>query len=112
MSFRTRILTPGGTAFDADADGLIVLGTDGLFGVLTGHEPTLAAVAAGVLVVRQAELTRYFALGDGAVEITPASVTICTEYAEPASETQDAEEKVEAYRRQMSTVVPAVAGTE
>ena len=112
MSYRTRILTPGGTVLDAETDGLIVLGTDGLFGVLTGHEPTLAAVAAGVLVVRQGELTRYFALGDGAAEITPGTVTICTEYAEPAADKQDAEEKLETYLKLMDTVVPAVAGTE
>ena len=112
MSFRTRILTPVGTAFDADTDGLVVLGTDGQFGILTGHEPTLAALAAGVLAIRQAESSLYFALGDGAVEIAPGTVTICTEYATPTAETGDAAERIEAYLREMSTVVPAVPGTE
>lgn len=112
MSFRTRILTPAGTVFEGDTDGLVVLGTDGLFGILTGHEPTLAALAAGALTVRQAEGDRYFAVGDGAVEITPGAVTICTEYAVSAADTGDAAEKIEAYLRDRETVVPVMPGTE
>lgn len=110
MSFRTRILTPGAAAFDAETDGLIAPGTDGFFGVLSGHEPTLATVAVGVLIVRQAGRSLYFALGDGAVEITPGTVTIYTEYAEPAEKEAEAEEKLEAYLKQMATAVPSAAG--
>ena len=112
MSFRTRILTPGATVFDAETEGLIAPGTEGFFGVLTGHEPTLATVAAGVLIVRQSSGSLFFALGDGVAEITPGAVTVYAEYAELAAKETEAEDKLEAYLKQMATSVPSAAGVE
>jgi F-type H+-transporting ATPase subunit epsilon len=112
MSFRTRIQTPGATVFDADTDGLVAPGTDGLFGVLAGHEASLCTIAVGVLAVRQGGRSLYFALGDGVAEIAPDTVTIFTEHAEPVERVEDAAEKLDAYLKLMATPVPAVVGAE
>jgi F-type H+-transporting ATPase subunit epsilon len=108
MSFHTLVLTPEGRVWDADADAVVMSGTDGLFGVLSGHAPMVSALAPGVLEIRQGYDTSVFAIGDGIARIGRDSVTLMAEAAVRVSSREEAEERLEAYMRTIALPPPAV----
>ena len=55
-----KIITHENIIFDADVDEIYTKGIDGDFGVLTGHEPIMAALDIGVTKIVQKESTKLF----------------------------------------------------
>lgn len=50
-SFRVQVMIPERVLYDGDVSMLTVPGTDGKFVVLHGHEPLIASLRAGMIVV-------------------------------------------------------------
>ncbi len=66
-TFSVSVVTPEGSAFDGDAEMLIVPGADGEIGVLARHAPLVAMLKAGStrVHVRRGQEVREFATGPG-----------------------------------------------
>ena len=66
-TFEVSLVTPDGSAYDGEAEMLIVPGADGEIGVLARHAPLLALLKAGStrVHVRRGQDVREFATGPG-----------------------------------------------
>lgn len=53
MTLTLRVLAPDQSVFDGTADEVILPGTTGQLGILTGHVSMLTALDSGVLRVRE-----------------------------------------------------------
>ena len=70
-TFEVSLVTPDGSAFDGEAEMLIVPGADGEIGVLARHAPLVALLKAGStrVHVRRNQDVREFATGPGVVKV-------------------------------------------
>ncbi len=73
---RLDIVTPLGTAWAGEADEVRLPSVFGEMGVLPGHRPLLAAVRAGVVLLRRAETVERLAVGRGFAEVGAAKVVL------------------------------------
>jgi F-type H+-transporting ATPase subunit epsilon len=71
---RLSITTPRGAVVEANIDEITAPGQLGEFGVLPGHVPLMAALKPGVLTYRTAEHTGILAVGEGFLQVAPATV--------------------------------------
>ncbi len=69
------LTTPGGSLIDTSVDEVIAPAAMGELGILPGHVPLLAALRPGVLVYRTKDRTGIVAVGEGYLEVTPATAT-------------------------------------
>jgi F-type H+-transporting ATPase subunit epsilon len=69
--FEVSLVTPDGSAFDGEAEMLIVPGADGEIGVLARHAPLVALLKAGStrVHIRRGQEVREFATGPGFFKI-------------------------------------------
>jgi F-type H+-transporting ATPase subunit epsilon len=79
-----EIVTPEGIAFKGVVDGVTVPGTEGEFGVLTGHAPMLASVGVGTLSITRNNKKTLYAVNTGYAKVSPVQVTLLVETAERA----------------------------
>jgi F-type H+-transporting ATPase subunit epsilon len=80
-----RIVTPDGEVFfSSSVTELTAPGFDGEFGVLEGHTPFLTTFEAGKVSLKDAAGDHAFAVWSGFIEVSPESVSIAVENAEPA----------------------------
>jgi F-type H+-transporting ATPase subunit epsilon len=103
VTFRLSILTPDERLFDAEADVVIVPGLKGMFGVLPGHAPMVAALGLGVLHVKGPETERWFVVSGGVAEIDRDHVAILAESVSAAGDAFDAEERAQELRAEVRT---------
>lgn len=82
MSYRFSILSPGGKAFEGDADYVSAPGALGGFGVLPGHAPMIAAVQPGLCTVKTAGGEQAFYTGEGVLEVSRAEVVMLVDEAQ------------------------------
>ncbi|HEY8121376.1 MAG TPA: ATP synthase F1 subunit epsilon [Myxococcota bacterium] len=76
MPFHLTVVTPEGEAFNRQVEGVVLPGSEGEFGVLTGHEPFLTALAAGPLQIAAADERLFAAVGRGFAEIHGDAVSV------------------------------------
>ena len=76
MSFHLTVVTPEGEAFDKDVDSVVLPGTEGEFGVLTGHEPFMTGLQAGTVQIAAGPETLYAAVGRGFAEVHEDTVSV------------------------------------
>lgn len=81
-SFAVEILTPAHRVFTGEVESLILPGSEGSFGVLAGHVPFLARLAAGRIMARQGAQEHYFNCGPGVANVDPKHVTVLVDSAE------------------------------
>lgn len=104
--FRLTVVTPERPYFDGDCTSLVVPGTEGYLGVLTGHAPLLTAVAPGELRITEApgEAPRILAVSGGFFEVSHNHATLLAEAVEdPAAiDLQRAQEALERARERLA----------
>ena len=87
MAFRLDIVTPERTLFSGEVLHLRIPGTEGSFGVLTGHVPMLSSMQVGELRFTQEGHGEFqVATSGGFVEVQKEQVTVLAETAEFGSE--------------------------
>lgn len=86
MSFQLQIVSPERGLVNEQVDEVEIPGTDGYFGVLTGHTPLLASLGVGQLWYRKGQETHYLSIAFGFAEIQPDRVTILAQSSERADE--------------------------
>ncbi|NOZ70913.1 MAG: ATP synthase F1 subunit epsilon [Chloroflexi bacterium] len=85
--------------YEGDVNMVVIPGADGVIGVLPKHAPLMAVVAPGeVLVRKEGEEDKYFAVGGGFVEVRPDKVVLVARSGESAEEI-DIERAEKALRR-------------
>jgi F-type H+-transporting ATPase subunit epsilon len=107
MALRVEIVTPEERVLNVEADEVRLPGADGGFGVLPGHTPLIAALAAGELTLVQGGSMQRYAVGEGFAEVSEDHVRVLVEEAvraeqlDPsrvASELAEKQKKLQAMR--------------
>lgn len=82
MALKVQVITPDKTAWDSDAEEVILPSTTGQLGILSGHAPLLTALDTGVMRVRPDKDWVAIALMGGFAEVENNEVTILVNAAE------------------------------
>ncbi|MDA0745814.1 MAG: F0F1 ATP synthase subunit epsilon, partial [bacterium] len=85
-TFELEILTPVKMVYRGTVESLQAPGSEGGFGVLSGHQPMLAALNPGQIVCRGPEGSRQVATSGGFAEVQPNRVVVLAETAELSDE--------------------------
>jgi F-type H+-transporting ATPase subunit epsilon len=83
-TLRLEIITPQGTVFSEDATMVTLPAVDGQIGVYPQHVRLITQVVPGEIIVQRGAEERFFAVGEGLVEIGAHHVAIVTDMAIPA----------------------------
>jgi len=77
-----ELVTPAKKIASFEAEQVIIPGSEGMFGVLKGHQPTLSMLKEGLLRAIKADGTEQtFTVGNGFVDVTGQSVSVLAETA-------------------------------
>ena len=77
---KVDIVTPDKNIFSGEANSLVLPGTDGSFGVLTGHAPLIATLQKGeVKLTDDSNKESVFEISGGVVEVLNDKVIILAE---------------------------------
>lgn len=80
--FSVDVVSPEGTLWSGDAEFLVARTTEGEIGVLAGHEPLMAALTAGaVLIDHQGDQRTTIAVHGGFMQVVENRVTLLTDRA-------------------------------
>ena len=74
-----EILTPEGNVFTGEAATVQLPGLDGLFQILNGHAPLIAALDNGVVSIETKGSTQTFDIKSGIVEVLNNKISVLTE---------------------------------
>jgi len=92
---RFSLVAPERELFSGEVDQVDAPGTEGDFGVLSGHEPFMTTLRAGDVVVRDGATQRVFTIEGGFADITPDSFTLLAEKAVEGPATSEGSSTVE-----------------
>ena len=82
-----RLVMPEREVLAAEADMVVVPGSEGDFGVLHGHAPLISTVRPGVLeVIQDNKVDKRFIVVGGFAEVTPERCTVLADEAIPFAE--------------------------
>ncbi|MCW5940523.1 MAG: ATP synthase F1 subunit epsilon [Fimbriimonadaceae bacterium] len=88
------VVAPDRTVFEGQVTSLVAPGVEGYLGVMAGHEPTIAALATGIVEATDtANQREHIAIGGGFMEVSGESAIILAEDARRAREIDLAEEQ-------------------
>lgn len=77
-----EIITPEKNVYTGTAQEVILPTQDGILGIRTGHQPLIAPLRAGEVIVRnQNQEDQYLAVAGGFVEVLPESIHILADSA-------------------------------
>lgn len=96
MALKVQVITPDKTAWDDEAEEVVLPSTTGQLGILSGHAPLLTALDTGVMRVRPGKDWVAIALMGGFAEVENNEVTILVNAAE-LGETIDREKARSAF---------------
>lgn len=108
--FTLSILTPDTSLLEEGVESVVMPGEDGLFGILAGHAPMIASVAAGIIKFTRHGETSYLVVGDGILKAGDNRVVLLSDAYLPAMSLMDAEEKFERYEKIQQGPVPLIDG--
>ena len=89
MSFRVDVVSPEAIIWSGTAEFLVARTTEGEIGILTGHEPLMAALATGAVVVQSGTETITIGVHGGFMQVVSDQVTLLTDRAQLASGGRD-----------------------
>ena len=107
-TFEVSLVTPDGSAFDGEAEMLIVPGADGEIGVLARHAPLVALLKAGStrVHVRRNQEVREFATGPGFFKVEQDRALALVDHAVDVDEIDAgrAQEQLEAAQAELARI--------
>ena len=80
-----EVVTPEKRLVSAQADEVVIPGSEGLFGVRPGHTELLSLLGAGVLTLQNAGQTQTFFVAGGFAEVSHDKVVVLADIAEPVA---------------------------
>lgn len=102
--FTLSVVAPDRTVVEEQVRSLIAPGVAGYFGVLRGHEPSIAALKTGLIeYIDDGNQRHYVAIGGGFLEVSGDAAIVLADSAERATEIDiaEAEAMVEAARKSL-----------
>ena len=91
MPFELTIVTPQGEAFRGPVERVVLPGSEGEFGVLTGHERFLTPLQIGPVAIHSDGEVQWAAIAEGFAEVNGTAVTVLVESCELAADIDVAE---------------------
>lgn len=82
---RFSLVAPERELFSGEVDQVIAPGTEGQFGVLSGHASFMTTLAEGEVIVLEGSHRRAFAIRGGFADVTGEGLTILAEHATEAT---------------------------
>ena len=95
-TLKLEIITPQATVLSEDVTMVTLPGIDGQIGIYPEHVRLITQIVPGEIIVNHGNEERFFAVGEGLVEVDARSVAIVTDMAIPADRIDEA--KVEEAR--------------
>ena len=86
MSIELAIVTPQGETYRGTVEGVVLPGTEGIFGVLPSHERFLTPLRVGEVEIQTGNETVYAAVADGFADVTASEVSVLVEACELANQ--------------------------
>ncbi len=83
-SFRVDVVSPEANVWSGDAEFLVARTTEGEIGVLADHEPTMAALTTGAVIVESGSSRTTIGVHGGFMQIIDNTVTLITDRAQIA----------------------------
>jgi F-type H+-transporting ATPase subunit epsilon len=110
MPFELTIVTPSGEVYRGEADGIVLPGSEGDFGVLPQHERFLTPLRIGTIEIRTGSGTLHAAIADGFAEVTGDQVAVLVESCDLAADIDPAQ--AESLRAQAEQELAGVSRDE
>lgn len=85
-TFKFELVSPERLILSVDADQVDLPGTEGDFGVLTGHAPFLATLRTGIITVTVGGAKQAIYVRGGFADVNPAGLTVLAEKAVPQAD--------------------------
>ena len=85
MPFQVDIVAPEAVVWSGEADFVVARTTEGEIGILAGHEPLMAALATGVVIVDSGKEKVTIGTHGGFLQVLNNQVTLLTDRAEISS---------------------------
>lgn len=82
MSFHVDIVTPESVVWSGDANFLVAKTVEGEIGILTDHEPLMAALSTGAVVVEAGDERITVGTHGGFLQVIDNQVTLLTDRAQ------------------------------
>ena len=82
MSFQVDIVAPEAVVWSGQAEFVVARTTEGEIGIMSGHEPLMAALATGVVVVESGTDKVTIGTHGGFLQVLNNQVTLLTDRAE------------------------------
>lgn len=82
MPFQVDIVAPESVVWSGEADFVVARTTEGEIGILAGHEPLMAALATGVVLVESGKEKVTIGTHGGFLQVLNNQVTLLTDRAE------------------------------
>lgn len=83
-TFNAQILTPNGSLFEGEVNGVKLPGTQGSFEVKANHAPIVSTLEKGEVLVRKSDGESVFTISGGFVEVNNNKLTLLAEAVEEA----------------------------
>lgn len=83
-SFQVDVVSPEANVWSGEAEFLVARTTEGEIGVLADHEPTMAALTTGAVIIESGSTRTTIGVHGGFLQIGGNSVTLITDRAQVA----------------------------
>ena len=95
--FPLQIISPEGSVWEGDTEAVTVCGIEGSMGIWANHAPMITVLIPGVIKVRTPDEKKFFAGGDGVLEVRiDKQVVLLVDYAEPYPTEEEAKKHLKA----------------
>jgi F-type H+-transporting ATPase subunit epsilon len=101
-TFRVDVVSPEATVWSGEADFLVARTTEGELGVLADHEPTMAALTTGAVIIEQGGTRTTIGVHGGFLQVLGDHVTLLTDRAQVAEGGRDEAAELAAELRELA----------
>lgn len=88
-SFQVDVVAPEETVWSGEAEFLVARTVDGEIGILADHEPVMAALATGAVIIEHAQERTVIGVHGGFLQVLANQVTLLTDRAQIAEGGRD-----------------------
>ena len=106
--FDFEIVTPTRVVFSGKVRHVRAPGSEGYFGVLSGHTPFMTNLQIGEIKINTEAAEDYYATSGGLIEVLPHGITVLAESAEKAGEIEPerAQKAIERAKKRLEEKTP------
>lgn len=111
-TFHLQIVTPEGSIYDGNVEGVLLPGSEGEIGALPNHAKLMTEVQPGELRITAGGKTSTLAVGEGFAEVSQGTVTVLTNMAVKADDIDEQKTKEAIARAQEALRAQTLVGEE